>query len=376
MRVSTALSLAACAVPVLGDTHYFFSGFFAGTSIIGVQFDDSTSSLTLVNNITTDVTDGSKWIAIDEPPKNLYIGTTGYFQSYSITPDLGLTYKSNVSLSSDCENANFIAIAKAPLDTVLGTPYDEGCSTLGISVDESGALDTVFANATYDTAAGVHGTALSSKNDFIYSADDMGNAVWVHSYDSQTGAIEEVQHLPAPNGSDPRHLAVHPNDKWVYVVYEAANTIVPYSRNTETGELTSTNTSYPLLPLGFTNTSSYWADEVLFSLPSNYNTSPKYLLAATRSRTVDVPGYLSAFALDGASGAITEQLFLLPTTNSGGAANAISPAKFSEDYFAITDSGSNFIEVWKIDESETGTTASAVAHLDIAEGPANVVWYN
>ncbi|KAI1082283.1 Lactonase, 7-bladed beta-propeller-domain-containing protein [Whalleya microplaca] len=375
MRVSSTLSLAAFAVPALGDTHYFFSGFFAGTSVIGAQFDDVTSSLTLVNNISTDVTSGSKWITLDARLRNLYVGTTGYVQSYAITSNLSLAYKSNVSLSSDCENANFVAAATAYPYTVIGTPYSLGCSSLAISVDETGTLETAFANATYNSAAGVHGTALSSKNDFIYSADDMGNAVWVHSYDSQTGTIEKVQYLPAPNGSDPRHLAVHPNDKWVYVVYEAAGTIASYSRNTLTGELTSINKTYSLLPPSFTNaSSSYWADEVLFSYPEHENAAPKYLLAATRSRTEGVPGYVSAFALDSISGAITEQLFLLPTTNSGGSANAISPAKFSEQYFAITDSGSNFIEVWKIDESEAGTTASAVAHLDTDEGPANVVW--
>jgi carboxy-cis,cis-muconate cyclase len=129
------------------------------------------------------------------------------------------------------------------------------------------------------------------------------------------------------------------------------------------------------LSVGFTNSSSYWADEVLLSIPSSNSSSssPKYLLAATRSRTTGVPGYVSAFALDSTTGAITSQLFLVPTTNSGGSANAVSPAPFgNEQYFAITDSGSNFVEMWKID----GTSASAVAHLGLDSGPANVVWYS
>jgi carboxy-cis,cis-muconate cyclase len=122
----------------------------------------------------------------------------------------------------------------------------------------------------------------------------------------------------------------------------------------------------------------YWADEVLFSIPSSNGsaTSPKYLLAATRSRTTGISGYVSAFALDSKSGAIVEQLFLLPTTNSGGSGNAVSPAPFDEAYFAIADSGSNFLEVWKIGASGNGTTASSVAHLDLTTGPANVVWYS
>lgn len=91
---------------------------------------------------------------------------------------------------------------------------------------------------------------MSPNNDFIYSADDMGNAVWAHSYDSATGEVAEVQYLAAASGSNPRHLTVHPNGNWVYVVYEEANSIASYKRDTTTGELTFTNTTYSLLPSG------------------------------------------------------------------------------------------------------------------------------
>lgn len=117
-------------------------------------------------------------------------------------------------------------------------------------MDESGALLETIANATYDSAGGVHGTSLSHNNDFLYSADDMGNAVWVHAYNNETGTVETVQYLEAADGSDPRHLAAHPNGNWVYVVYEAGNSIAAYERNTTSGELTFSNTTYSLLPSG------------------------------------------------------------------------------------------------------------------------------
>jgi carboxy-cis,cis-muconate cyclase len=56
---------AALAVPALADTHYFFSGFFSGSTVVGAEFDDVASTLTLVNNISTSASSGSKWIAID-----------------------------------------------------------------------------------------------------------------------------------------------------------------------------------------------------------------------------------------------------------------------------------------------------------------------
>ncbi|KAF7551371.1 hypothetical protein G7Z17_g5049 [Cylindrodendrum hubeiense] len=374
---SSLLCLLAFSGNVLCDTHYLFSGFFSGDNIVALEFDDTASTLSVINNITTDASEGSKWIALDGSNENLYVATTGYIQSYSITSDLDLQYQSNISLSSNCTNANFIVASTAEPFTVFGAPYSTGCSSLAISVD-SGVLDTSFASLEYDSTAGVHGLALSPASDFVYSADDMGNAVWVHSYDNSSGAVEEVQRLSAPTGANPRHLAVHPNGLFVFVVYEELSEIAVYSRDIASGELISTNTTYSLIPPTFTNTSSYWADEVLLSVPNtNGNAkSPKYLICGTRSHETSAPGYVAVFSLDSVTGNIVDQLFILPTTSSGGSANAVSPSKFSEDYFAITDSASNFVEVWKIETGAANSTASTVAHLDLDTGPANVVWLN
>jgi carboxy-cis,cis-muconate cyclase len=133
---------------------------------------------------------------------------------------------------------------------VFGAPYSGGCATLAISVDDSGALDAAFAELTYDSSATVHGVAVSPGNDFIYSADDPGNAVWAHSYNSTSGEVQEIQYLEAPTGSDPRHLTVHPSGTYVYVVYEASSEIGVYTRDSTTGKLTYSNTTYPLLPTG------------------------------------------------------------------------------------------------------------------------------
>ncbi|KAF2654638.1 3-carboxy-cis,cis-mucoante lactonizing enzyme [Lophiostoma macrostomum CBS 122681] len=374
MRPFQPLVLVALAIPVLSETHYLYSGFFSGSTIVGLEFDDATLTLTLENNITTQATSGSKWIALDEQKQNLYVATTGYFQSYALTTNGSLSYSSQVALSSNCTNTNFISTSPSTPYTVFGTPYSTSCPTLAISVSTTGALQSALTNVTYDATAGVHGTSLSPASDFLYSADDMGNAVWTHSFNSTTGTAVQLQRLSAPSGANPRHLATHPNGRWVYVVYEELNQLATYERDVQTGLLTDANTTYPLIPAAYTNTSSYWADEVLFSIPSSdaNSTSPKYLITGTRSRTTSSSGYISAFALDASSGAITEQLFLIPSTGSGGSANAVSPAPFGEQYFAITDSGSNFVEVWRIDED--GKSAESVAHLDLGNGPANVVW--
>ena len=99
--------------------------------------------------------------------------------------------------------------------------------------------------------------------------------------------------------------------------------------------------------------------------------------AATRSPTTTTPGYVSAFSIDTTTGAVISQLFLTETTGSGGSANSVTSAPFGEEYFALIDSGSNFVEVWQIiANGSSSATGKAVANLDLATGPSDVVWFD
>lgn len=54
------------------ETHHLFSGFFSGSTIAGIEFDDISSSLTLVKNISSEAS-GSKWITLDVRHYNFFI---------------------------------------------------------------------------------------------------------------------------------------------------------------------------------------------------------------------------------------------------------------------------------------------------------------
>jgi carboxy-cis,cis-muconate cyclase len=101
--------------------------------------------------------------------------------------------------------------------------------------------------------------------------------------------------------------------------------------------------------------------------------SAKWLWASSRSRTSGTPGYISAFSLS-STGAIEQQLFLTKTSTSGGSANAVAPAFFSDDFVALTDTEERFVQIWQFN----GTAASAVAQLSLDDGGccANAVWYD
>lgn len=53
------------AVSAVAEVHYLYSGFFSGSTIAGIEFDDEALSLSLVKNITSASDDGSKSIALD-----------------------------------------------------------------------------------------------------------------------------------------------------------------------------------------------------------------------------------------------------------------------------------------------------------------------
>lgn len=135
--------------------------------------------------------------------------------------------------------------------TVYGTTFggDKSCGNV-ISIDDHGSLSHIIQSFDYGTGSGVHGLAIGSNNDILYSADDSGNSLWRHSINSETGQVEFLDRIAAPtSGSDPRHITIHPNGKFAYVVFEKTNKLALYSIDTETNTLAYTK-SFPLVPLG------------------------------------------------------------------------------------------------------------------------------
>lgn len=247
-----------------------------------------------------------------------------------------------------------------------------GCGSV-MSVDQdTGTLIETIQNYTNDEDSAVHGTAISPGPQFLFSADDAGNQLWSHRIDSTTGEVTFISKLEGPSeGADPRHVAVHPNGTYIYVLLEGSSEVAVYTYDATTGVPAFTNVTYSLLPSPSYNTSLYWADEVALS-PSG-----KYLWATNRGRSSGTLGYISAFTLT-EDGAVVDQNFLVETTNSGGAANAVAPSPFSDRFVALTDSEVGFVEIWEL--AANASTATMIAHLDVIDNTsgtgccANAVW--
>ena len=86
----------------------------------------------------------------------------------------------------------------------------------------------------------------------LYAADLGSNRIWCDRYDVGTGSIApaEQPYLELPPGSGPRHLALHPDGKWLYCLNELSNSLAFFQRDYRTGKL-SYHGGVDTLPEGF-----------------------------------------------------------------------------------------------------------------------------
>ncbi|KAH7051082.1 putative carboxy-cis,cis-muconate cyclase [Macrophomina phaseolina] len=365
MRFSKAL----LALPALASatTHHLLVGTFSGAHLYAVAFDDEALTLSLAANITAHA--AHAWIALSHDSRALYAVEDGGWTSYAIDNTSSLTHTSTVALGGNCsaDRSIYIVGAQHAPFNVYGDPFGDCANVLSIDA-ATGALAAVAQNVSYGSGSGVHGLALSPDGRFLYSADDSGNAVWTHAVDGETGLLTEVSRLAAPaEGANPRHAAVHAEGKYLYVVLEEANELAQYRIDAATGVPVFENVTFPLIPASeSSNNSNYWSDDVAVAA------SGSFLWASARSRDESRPGYISGYSLS-TTGAITKQIFLTNTATSGGSANAVTPAPFSDEFVALTDTQERFLQVWRY---VNGSTAQVVARLDLQDGGccANAVW--
>ncbi|OMP89293.1 Carboxy-cis,cis-muconate cyclase [Diplodia seriata] len=369
MKTPTPLLLLPSLVSA--TVHHLFVGTFSGANLYAVEFDDQTLSLSLAANISAHA--AHAWIAFSHDKRALYAVEDGGWTSYRVDNATSLTHTATLPLTgANCSSDRSIYVVGAahPPYAVYGDPFGDCANVLSVDAD-TGALADVAQNVSYTTGtSGVHGMALSPDGRFLYSADDSGNAVWTHAVDAATGVLTEVESSAAPvEGANPRHAAVHPDGGYLWVVLEEANELAQYTLDKETGKPVFDNVTYPLIPESelANNTANYWSDDVAVAA------SGHFLWASARSRDETAPGYISGYQLSPTTGAIVKQLFLTNTTTSGGSANAVTPAPFSDEFVALTDTQEEFVQVWRY---VNGTKAEVVARLDLQDGGccANAVW--
>ena len=227
----------------------------------------------------------------------------------------------------------------------------------------SGALHGDFGGLRH----GSHSVDLSPDMRSLYIADIGRNAIFTYSIDNDHASSGgEKQHLtlgskhisPRPNDG-PRHTWPHPSGKVLYSLQEHTSMVDLFAIAVDGVTLTHTH-GVRIIPAG-KDPKDYWADEVRLSTRSP--TAPRYLYASTRGLAAATKGYVAVFELHPDGSMVSEEpICIWETPTSGGIANAIEPAPWSEDhgdreYLAITDSLEGWVFVLSFDGREVREAA-------------------
>ncbi|CCH03287.1 6-phosphogluconolactonase [Fibrella aestuarina BUZ 2] len=202
-------------------------------------------------------------------------------------------YLYSVNESSDGPNGvNAYAIdAKTGALTLLNQGSSEGSGPCHVSLDKTGRLAFIsaYGGGTFaalpvgaDGRVGapsfkmkyeggnpanprqngvhIHSATVSPDNRFVYVADLGSDRIYTYAIDATKQRVSPAAtpYTTVKGGSGPRHMVIHPNGRFTYLVEELTSSTAAFSRDAKTGALTLLQDNVPTLPADFSaqNTSA------------------------------------------------------------------------------------------------------------------------
>jgi 6-phosphogluconolactonase len=369
--VLTVLSLAgiACAA----DFRYLvYVGTYTDKGSKGIysyRFDPSTGetdSIALAGE-----TRNPSFLAVDPNHKYLYAanevdnyrgGHTGAVSAYAIDRNTGkLTLLQQASsfgadpahLALD-RTGRFLLVANYTSGNIAVLPIDKD-GRLGprtAFVQHSGSS----VNKERQAGPHAHEILATADNKFVLVADLGLDELVVYRFDANTGALRLANppFVKVAPGSGPRHFALAPNGKFVYLVNEMASTVTVYSFDGSSGQMTELQT-ISTLPQDFKgeNTTAEIATDA----------AGKFLYASNRG-----DDSIAIFAIDEKTG----KLSLVDRVKTGGK----EPRHFTLDptgnWLFAENQNSNDIRIFRVDPKSG--RLSSTSHTIQVNSPVCVVF--
>ncbi|MGY4495192.1 6-phosphogluconolactonase [Pseudomonas sp. TE3610] len=232
-------------------------------------------------------------------------------QTFSIAPADG--HLTQVSESPAADSYAYISLDRTGR-YLFGVSYDNDIVTV-TPVNKAKVADAPL--HTLKTAQNAHSVRIDKDNRTVLVANLGGERVLQYRFDSQTGNLTPYtpDHLPAPQGLGPRHLAFAPDNRFVYVLDELQDKVISYALDSHSGQLTQvavasslpadyglkpgaprgpSRVDTPAMQPHADNTQDIWAADIHLTPDGNY--------LYTSERTSSV---LSAFKVDKAHGTLS-----------------------------------------------------------------------
>jgi len=201
-----------------------------------------------------------------------------------------------------------------------------------------------------------HYIAVSPDNKVVVTADLGLDQVLEYRFDAAKGTItpNNPPFASLKPGSGPRHLAFHPNGKYVYVNGEMSSTLSSFSYDAATGVMKEMQT-VSTLPAGFSQTTSTAEIQI--------DRAGRFVYVSNRGHDS-----IAIFGVDAAKGTVT------PAGHAS--TNGKTPRYFTLDptgnYLFAGNQNSDSVVVFKVD-SKTGQLAPAKTLTDIPQ-PVSMVF--
>jgi carboxy-cis,cis-muconate cyclase len=237
--------------------------------------------------------------------------------------NLTLTPFSNTNKS---EGLSYLALTRSNFYSI-GNDFLEAWS-----LNAEGGLGVLLRNVSFGSPSYAHGVNLSPDGKTLYVPDIRKNVIHTFGVEAN-GNVTIIGAMTASEiDAGPRHLDVHPNGKYVYVINEHGNTVDVFRTGTGSYRLIYSSITLHLLPAGKDHAKFYSCEIVV-------SPDTKFLFATVRSRETEVKGFLWAFSLDAEGVPSTTPLFMIETPTAGGGINTITVKEESEGnlLIALTD---------------------------------------
>jgi carboxy-cis,cis-muconate cyclase len=133
------------------------------------------------------------------------------------------------------------------------------------SLNAEGGLDVLLTNITFGSPSFSHGVNFSPDGKKLYVPDIRKNVV--HTFGVELNGNLTIIGAMTASAVDagPRHLDVHPNGKYVYVLNEQGNTVDVFRTGTGSYRLIYSSITLPLLPAGIVDPAQFWSCEIVVS---------------------------------------------------------------------------------------------------------------
>lgn len=349
--------------------HHLLVPSYNASAIYTFQLDDETDQLTLLHNNTA--TAGGAWIALDESRKFAYhtawTEPNDTLAAYKINDDFSVTHINSVDACGPPGLRHPVASASAGgrnTSVVYAADFYSPCAIAYERLD-NGSIGAHLQTIAFGRLSRTHDIKFSPDRLQAYVADLGGNQIYTFDI-AENGTLTIVGTTASSKvGANTRHLAPHPNGKFLYSINEEGYTSDVFLVNKGTGVPTYSFTTLPAVPNGI-NETDHWSNEVQISSDN------RTLYLSDRSHTTGGPGYITGYALD-PEGWVEKQLFQFQTPNGGGISNIIAASPWSDNSKDLVTLSSNdqtingsFVAVYRLRDEKL----LMVSKINITDDPS------